>query len=209
MKYELQKLNFTYDALEPIMDAKTVEVHYSKHHQAYLNNLNNALNGIEIEPMDAQALLKNLDKLPDEIKTTVRNNGGGYFNHTLFWNMLSKNKQEIGKELLTEIEKEFGNFDEFKQKFESAGLKQFGSGWVWLIKNHNSQLQIVTTANQDTPLLIGQPLLCVDLWEHSYYLKYQNKRVDYLKNIWEIVNWKYVEDLFLGKQKTDNIMPVD
>jgi len=198
MKFELPKLAYNFDALEPIMDATTVEIHYTKHHQAYVNNLNAAIEKYdELQDISLEELLLNISDLPKDIQATVRNNGGGHYNHTQFWAMLTPNQnQEPSGELLHAIEHYFGSVQAFQAAFEGAGLKHFGSGWVWLMKAPNGELKIITLPNQDAPLSFGVPLLGIDLWEHAYYLKHQNKRADYLKNIWGIVNWRYVEALF-------------
>lgn len=199
MIYELPTLNYEYNALEPVMDAETLEIHYSKHHQAYVNNLNAALAKHDIKQDNLVELLLNINDLPEDIQAAVRNNGGGHFNHSLFWNILTpeQDKQNgISPELESAIVKNFGSMDEFKAKFEDAGMKRFGSGWVWLVKTNSGDLKIVTLPNQDAPLAEGTPMLGVDLWEHSYYLKYQNKRAEYLKNIWSIVNWEQVSDYY-------------
>lgn len=194
MKFYLEELPYSYDALQPFMDKETVEIHYSKHHKAYVDNLNKLVENLNFN-YSLEELLKNLENLPKEIVTGVKNNGGGHYNHTLFWKILTPEKQEISKEFLNEINKTFGSFENFKNQFEEAGKKHFGSGWVWLIKT-NEGLKIVTTPNQDTPFNLGKPILAVDVWEHAYYLKYQNRRADYLSNIWNIINWQYVEKLY-------------
>lgn len=196
MKYELEKLPYAYNALEPVMDALTVEIHYSRHHQAYLNNLNTALEKYPDIETDIVSLLRHIESLPADIQQTVKNNGGGYYNHTLFWNLLSPQHQQPKGQLLDALNAKFGSFEDFKTAFNTAGVKHFGSGWVWLVKKENCSLDILTLPNQDTPLAYGKPILAIDLWEHSYYLKYQNKRADYLANIWQIINWEYAEKLF-------------
>lgn len=201
MKYELPQLDYKFNQLEPFMDAQTVEIHYGKHHLNYINNLNAVLEkNAELSQRSLESLLKNLDKLPADISSAIKNNGGGHYNHTLFWKVLKSPAGESpsGK-FLKELEKAFGGFEQFKTLFEDAGKKHFGSGWVWLIKNLKGELQIVATPNQDTPLTIGKPIFAVDLWEHAYYLKYQNRRADYLSGIWNLVNWKTVEDLFFER----------
>lgn len=197
MKFELEKLPYTLNALEPVMDSLTVEIHYSKHHQAYLNNLNTALSKYPDIETDIVSLLKHNESLPADIQQTVKNNGGGYYNHSLFWSLLSPNKNQIptGK-LLEAIVTKFGSYEKFKEDFVTAGTKHFGSGWVWLVKLDKGNLEIMSLPNQDTPLAYGKPILAIDLWEHAYYLKYQNKRADYLNNIWQLINWEYAEKLF-------------
>ena len=196
MKYELEKLSYAYNALEPVMDAATVEIHYSKHHQAYLNNLNAALEKYPDIEMDIVSLLKHLESLPADIHMAVKNNGGGYYNHSLFWALLTPSKQEPFGNLLSAINAKYGSFAQFQTAFNTAASKHFGSGWAWLVKLDNGSLDIMTLPNQDTPLAYGKPILAIDLWEHAYYLKYQNKRADYLANIWQIINWEFAEKLF-------------
>lgn len=197
MKFELEKLPYSYDALEPVIDALTVEIHYSKHHNAYVTNLNAALEKYPDIDYTLEELLKNIKTLPQDIQTAVRNNGGGHYNHTHYWNVLTPEKGQIPQgELLEAIEKKWGSFEEFKKAFVATGLKQFGSGWAWLIKQENGGLEILGMPNQDAPVLYGKPILGIDVWEHAYYLKHQNKRADYLNGIWEILNWRYVESLY-------------
>lgn len=195
MKFELKPLPYKYDALEPVIDSKTMEIHYSKHHQGYVNKLNAALEKHEeVTYRDLQELLLHVADLPNDIQTAVRNNGGGHFNHTLFWEALTPNKTQPSKELLQDLTQTFGGLEQFKELFEQTGAKQFGSGWVWLIKTKEGVLKVVSTANQDTPLQLGTPLLGVDVWEHAYYLKHQNKRADYLHQIWDVINWEFVSE---------------
>ena len=197
MKFTLEQLPYAYDALEPVMDAETVEIHYSRHHNAYVTNLNGALEKYPEIEYTLEELLKNIKTLPQDIQSAVRNNGGGHYNHTHFWNLLSPNaKHEPEGELKEKIDQTFGSVEEFKKAFASAGTKHFGSGWVWLVKDKEGQLIILTMPNQDAPVVYGTPLLGVDLWEHSYYLKHQNKRADYLNNLWQIIDWSYVEQLY-------------
>src|SRR6266705_2325870 len=177
MAYELPKLPYAYDALEPHIDAKTMEIHHTKHHQAYIDNVNKAIKGkADLEKKSVEDLISDLKSVPEDIRTVVRNNGG----------------EQKGK-LADDIKSTFGSFDEFKEKFADAGVKRFGSGWAWLIKNKNGKLEIISTPNQDSPLMDGNtPILGVDVWEHAYYLKYQNRRADYLKAWWNVVNWDAV-----------------
>ncbi len=197
MKFTLEKLPYSFDALEPVMDAETVKIHYSKHHAAYVNNLNNALEKYPEINYSLNELLENIKTLPQDIHTAVRNNGGGHFNHTHFWKVLSPKAQTTPTGKLAEkINQTFGSFEQFKTEFEGAGLKHFGSGWAWLIKDNKGELSIFTLPNQDAPVVYGTPLLGIDLWEHAYYLKHQNKRAEYLKNIWQIVDWEYVQKLY-------------
>lgn len=194
MAFKLPELDYAYNALEPYIDEDTMKIHHTKHHQAYLNNLNKIIEGTEWENYEIDYIIANIDKIPQDIRTGVRNNGGGYYNHMLFWKFMAPDSaKKPSGELLEKIEETFGSFEEFQKKFEEAGAGQFGSGWAWLVLD-GKNLQIVKTSNQDNPLTDGKkPILCVDVWEHAYYLKYQNKRGDYLKSFWNVVNWKEVE----------------
>lgn len=194
MAFKLPELDYAYNALEPYIDEDTMKIHHTKHHQAYLNNLNKIIEGTEWENYEIDYIIANIDKIPQDIRTGVRNNGGGYYNHMLFWKFMTPDSaKKPSGELLEKIEETFGSFEEFQKKFEEAGAGQFGSGWAWLVLD-GKNLQIVKTSNQDNPLTDGKkPILCVDVWEHAYYLKYQNKRGDYLKSFWNVVNWKEVE----------------
>lgn len=197
--YTLPSLPYSFDALEPYIDARTMELHYTKHHQAYLDNFNAALTkSPELFVVPVPELLKNLNTVPEDIRTAVRNNGGGFENHTLFWYMMKKNGGgEPGKELLARIEKQFGSFDAFKTQFNNAAKSRFGSGWSWLVIDKTGNLAVTSTANQDSPLSEGAyPILGLDVWEHAYYLKYQNRRVDYIEAWWHVVDWGFVEDRF-------------
>ena len=196
MAFTLPPLPYSHDALEPHIDTKTMEIHHGKHHQAYVDNLNKAISGTAHENKSLEELIENAGT----ISPAVRNNGGGHWNHTFFWNSLGKNNgaQPSGK-LAEGINEAFGSFDEFKTKFVQAGIARFGSGWVWLIVKKDGKLDITSTPNQDNPMMDvaetkGVPLLGVDVWEHAYYLKYQNKRPDYLAAIWNVVDWKKVEE---------------
>ncbi|MGB8353797.1 MAG: superoxide dismutase [Chthoniobacteraceae bacterium] len=194
MAHELPPLPYPKNALEPHIDAATMEIHHDKHHQAYVNNLNNAIKGnAELEAKSSLELVKNLNAVPEAIRPAVRNNAGGDVNHTLFWETMTPGgSTEPAGKLADDIKATFGSFDEFKAKFEEAGVKRFGSGWAWLVVD-GGKLKIVSTANQDSPVTDGQqPLLGNDVWEHAYYLKYQNKRPDYLKAWWNVVNWAVV-----------------
>ena len=198
MKYILPKLNYNYNALEPFIDEQTMVIHHTKHHQAYVDNLNNALDKHpELFEKDLESLLKNLESLPQDIKTAVQNNGGGHYNHQLFWELLTPNQEPINNELLKVIEKDFGSFDNFKEAFTNTAKTRFGSGWAWLVLTNENKLVVTSTANQDTPLHLGKPLLALDVWEHAYYLKYQNRRPDYISAFWNIVNWNKVYELYL------------
>jgi Fe-Mn family superoxide dismutase len=189
-------LPYAYDALEPSIDAKTVELHYSKHHQTYLNNLNTALEKHpEVGNLTIEQILSDLNRVPEDIRMTVRNNGGGYYNHNIYWAImgLKRGGEPTGK-LGQAINTTFGSFASFKEQVEKAGLGRFGSGWAWLSKKQDGSLTIHSTPNQDTPLAEGLfPVIGVDVWEHAYYLKYQNRRAEYLSNLWNVVNWEEAE----------------
>jgi superoxide dismutase, Fe-Mn family len=200
MKYELPKLGYAFDALEPFIDAKTMEIHYTKHHQAYVNNLNAALEKHPEFKLELVDFLTDLNLVPEDIRNAVRNNGGGHYNHTFFWTLLKVNNGAVPKgKLAKAIEETFGSFDNFKAEFAKAATTRFGSGWAWLVLNKNNKLEVVSTPNQDTPLALGKPLLGLDVWEHAYYLNYQNRRPDYVSAFFQIVNWDVVEHLFTGK----------
>jgi Fe-Mn family superoxide dismutase len=201
MAYELPKLPYPNDALEPHIDAKTMEIHHDKHHAAYVSNVNKAIEGKpNLEGKSIEELIGNLNDVPDEIRTAVRNNGGGHANHSFFWQIMGPNGggEPKGK-LADDIKASFGSFDAFKEKFAAAGVGRFGSGWAWLVKNKGGGLEICSTANQDSPLMgkaiagcEGTPVLGVVVWEHAYYLHYQNRRPDYLKAWWNTINWDEV-----------------
>jgi Fe-Mn family superoxide dismutase len=202
MAFELPKLNFDYAALEPYVDAKTMEIHHTKHHQAYITNLNNALAGSEMEKMGMDDLMAKVSGLP----MVVRNNGGGHYNHTLFWTLLSpQGGGEPQGDLLDALTRHFGSFEKFTELFTVAALTRFGSGWAWLVKS-DDELKITSTPNQDNPLMDlsasvtdwvkGIPILGVDVWEHAYYLKYQNRRNEYMAAIWNVIDWKEVAKRF-------------
>jgi superoxide dismutase, Fe-Mn family len=197
MAFSVPDLPYDYDALEPHIDEATMRVHHDKHHQAYVDKANGALEGTEWADRDVEDVLKNLDSLPAEKQGPVRNNGGGHYNHTLFWQMLSPDGGGApGGELASAIDAAFGSFEDFKAKFKEAGIGQFGSGWAWLVKDGDG-VAIVSTPNQDSPISDGKtPLLGCDVWEHAYYLKYQNKRPEYIDAFWNVVNWGYVEERF-------------
>ncbi|WP_339917787.1 superoxide dismutase [Yeosuana marina] len=207
MSYTLPNLNYAYEALEPHFDKETMTIHHTRHHQGYVNNLNAAVEGTDAENETLETILKNISKH----STAVRNNGGGHYNHSLFWETLSPTGKTTPDGLLAEeINKVFGNLDELKDQIKQAGLGQFGSGWAWLIVKYNGTLAVVATANQDNPLMDtnianqGYPILGVDVWEHAYYLKYQNKRADYLDAFWSVLDWNVVEKKYaeaLGKLK--------
>lgn len=194
MAHVLAPLPYAYDALEPYIDARTMEIHHGKHHQAYVTNLNAAVVGTPFESTPLDVVLRDLETLPESIRTAVRNNGGGHANHTLFWNVLSKNGggQPVGA-LAQKITETFGSFEAFKEKFETAAKTRFGSGWAWLVVNTDMSLSVLSTANQDSPLMTSQiPVLGLDVWEHAYYLHYQNRRPDYVSAFWNIVDWNAV-----------------
>ena len=196
-KFELVKLPYSYDALEPFIDKATMEIHHSKHHNAYVNNLNNATASPEFDGLSLDDLIKNAGKYP----VAVRNNGGGVFNHNLFWTLLKKNNGTLPSGKLADaINAAFGTFDEFKAKFSNAAATRFGSGWAWLIVQ-NGKLAVTSTPNQDNPLMDiaeqkGAPILTLDVWEHAYYLKYQNRRPEYIENFWNVINWEEVASRF-------------
>jgi len=196
MAFELPKLAYSYDALEPTIDAKTMEIHHSKHHQAYVDNLNNAIAGTELEGKSLEEIQKTGTDKP-----AVRNNGGGHFNHSLFWELLTPggSKEPVGN-VKAEIEK-IGGFEKFKEDFSNAAKTRFGSGWAWLVKNSDGSVVVSSTPNQDNPLMPvadvkGTPILGLDVWEHAYYLNYQNRRPDYVSAFFDVINWDKVEELY-------------
>lgn len=197
MPFTLPKLPYAYDALEPHIDAKTMEIHYSKHHQTYVDKLNAALEGHdELADKSVEELITDLDAVPEKIRTAVRNHGGGHFNHSLFWEIMSPDGGEVNGELADAIDQDFGSLDALKEQLNTAATGQFGSGWGWLVKD-GDKLAVMATPNQDSPISQGKtPLLGVDVWEHAYYLKYQNKRPDYLNAWGNVVNWKEVARRF-------------
>ena len=200
MKYTLPKLNYNYDALEPFIDARTMEIHHTKHHQAYVNNLNAALEKHPGLNLSLEEMLHDPNKIPADIRQAVINNGGGHYNHSLFWTLLKVNNGRTPKGALLEaINRDFGSFDAFKEKFEAAAKGQFGSGWAWLLVGNDGKLKVVGSANQNTPLSEGRPILAIDVWEHAYYLQYQNRRPDYVSAFWHVVCWGMVEKLFEQK----------
>jgi len=196
MAYELPPLPYPFAALEPHIDAKTMEIHHDKHHQAYITNANNALKDYpELAAKPVEELLANLSAVPEGIRTVVRNNAGGHANHSFFWKILGPNAGGSPKGKLADaINSTFGSFDQFKEKFQAAAVGRFGSGWAWLVLNKQGKLEITSTPNQDTPISDGlKPIFGVDVWEHAYYLLYQNRRPDYLKAYWNVVKWDEVE----------------
>jgi Fe-Mn family superoxide dismutase len=192
MKHTLPKLDYEFDSLEPFIDSKTMEIHYTKHHQAYIDKLNLALEKYpDLQKLKIEELIKNLTKIPEEIRTQIKNHGGGHLNHSFFWKLLKKDVV-VNQDLNNVIKKEFSSFENFKKLFIDESLKLFGSGWSFLVINKH-KLEIVTLSNQDSPLTLGKiPILGIDLWEHAYYLKYQNKRADYLEAIFNVINWNNV-----------------
>ncbi|MBT4916636.1 MAG: superoxide dismutase [Formosa sp.] len=200
MAFELPQLNYAYDALEPHIDAKTMEIHHSKHHNGYTNNLNAAIAGTELENEPIESILGNLDMA----NKAVRNNGGGFYNHSLFWNIMSPlSKKELSGELNESILDAFGSFENFKSAFSKAAATQFGSGWAWLCVHKGGKVEVCSTPNQDNPLMSGvscggTPILGLDVWEHAYYLNYQNRRPDYIEAFFSVINWAEVEKRFLA-----------
>ena len=195
MAYELPPLPYPFDALEPQIDAKTMEIHHDKHHQAYVTNANNALKDYpELASKPVDELIANLSAVPEAIRGPVRNNAGGHSNHSFFWKILGPNAGGEPKGKLAEaINSTFGGFEQFKEKIQAAGAGRFGSGWAWLVVNKEGKLEVISTPNQDSPIMDRlKPVFGVDVWEHAYYLKYQNRRPDYLKAIWAVVNWDVV-----------------
>ena len=201
MKHEVPALEYAYNALEPYIDETTMRIHHDKHHQAYVDKLNAALEpfvGLQKVPVDV--LLKSLNTIPDTARTAVRNHGGGHYNHSLFWKMMKKDVS-ITKTMAAAIDKDFGSFENFKKQFSDAGLNRFGSGWAWLVVS-NGKLEVLSTANQDNPISDGKhPILGIDVWEHAYYLKYQNKRAEYVTNFFNVINWDVVEELYKEAMK--------
>ncbi len=195
MAHNVPDLTYAKDALEPHIDAQTMEIHHDKHHAAYVAKLNDAIAGkADLESKSIEELISDLSAVPEDIRGAVRNNGGGHANHTLFWSILGPDAGgEPSGALAEDITATFGSFDDFKAKVEAAGATRFGSGWAWLIVNKDGKLEVTSTPNQDSPLMDGNtPILGIDVWEHAYYLKYQNKRPDYLKAVWAVINWDAV-----------------
>jgi len=200
-KIGIEKLPYSYSSLKNFIDSKTMDVHYNKHYKTYVKKLNDALSKKDYGDVELEEIVKSITRY----NTTVRNNAGGAFNHAMFWKMLSPKKQKVEGEVVEKIKKDFGSVNEFKKEFEETAKERFGSGWVWLVLTKNNRLKIMSTANQDNPLMNdikgGYPLLGLDLWEHAYYLKYQSKRDEYINNFWDVVNWEFVNELY--KLKTD------
>ncbi|WP_412520849.1 superoxide dismutase [Staphylococcus simulans] len=201
MAFELPNLPYEFDALEPHIDKETMEIHHDKHHNTYVTKLNAAIEGTDLENKSIEEIVANLDSVPSDIQTAVRNNGGGHLNHSLFWQILSPNSEEKGT-VVDKIKEQWGSLDEFKDEFAKKAAGQFGSGWAWLVAGNDGKLEIVTTANQDNPITEGKtPILGLDVWEHAYYLKYQNKRPDYINAFWNVVNWEKVDELYNAATK--------
>ena len=199
MSYELPALPYAYDALEPFIDAKTMEIHHSKHHQAYITKVNAALEGSGLENMPIDELCASLEEIPENIRGAVRNNGGGHANHSLFWKILSTEDSSPSSPLLEAINNTFGDMKGFETEFSNAAATRFGSGWAWLIKNDDGSVAVTSTPNQDNPIMDGKtPILGLDVWEHAYYLNYQNRRPDYIAAFFKIINWSVVSSLYDG-----------
>jgi len=206
-KIGIEKLPYSYSALKNFIDSKTMDIHYNNHYKGYVKKLNDALSKKEYGDLELEQIVKSIKRF----NKNIRNNAGGAFNHALFWKMLSPKKQDPTKQVLYKIEKDFGSYQEFKNKFNEIAKNRFGSGWVWLVINKKGNLRILSTPNQDNPLMNiykrrGYPILGLDLWEHSYYLKYQNKRDEYIKNFWDCVNWEFVDELYSSKTKKEKIV---
>ena len=199
----IEKLPYSYSSLKNFIDSKTMDVHYNKHYKTYVKKLNDALSKKDYGDVELEEIVKSISKY----NTTVRNNAGGAFNHAMFWKMLSPKKQKVEGDVVEKIKKDFGSINEFKKEFEETAKERFGSGWVWLVLTKNNKLKIMSTANQDNPIMNdikgGYPLLGLDVWEHAYYLKYQNKRDEYIKNFWDVVNWGFVNELYSLKTKKE------
>jgi Fe-Mn family superoxide dismutase len=203
MAYTVPPLPYAFDALEPHVDARTMEIHHDKHHAAYVTNLNNAIASTDLGSQSVESLCVNIDKVPENIRQAVRNNGGGHANHTMFWEIMGpKAGGEPSGPLADAIKSDLGGFEAFKDAFNKAGLARFGSGWAWLSLDKNKKLVIESTPNQDNPLMHGNtPILGCDVWEHAYYLKYQNRRADYLAAWWSVVNWAAVTERYAAAKK--------
>lgn len=200
--YTLPELPFKTNELEPFFDEATIKIHHGKHHQAYVDNLNKALEQhSDLASLDIDDLLKNINKVPEDIKQVVINNAGGHYNHTFFWNILGKDgAKSPDNELQNALNDMFGSFDAFKAKFNEVALKRFGSGWAWLVVDADGKFEVLSTANQDSPLMQNKkPILGLDVWEHAYYLKYQNKRADYIEAFWNVINWDKVNRHFINR----------
>ncbi len=198
MAFTLPELPYSYDALEPHFDAKTMEIHHTKHHQTYISKANDALNGHPLANRPVDEVLRNIDSLNPDSKQAVVNNAGGHANHSLFWQVLAPGAGGVPEGKIGDaINETFGSFDNFREKFTQAALTRFGSGWAWLVVNAKGKLEVTSTANQDSPIMLGQqPVLGLDVWEHAYYLNYQNRRPDYVSAFWNVVNWSRVEEYY-------------
>jgi Fe-Mn family superoxide dismutase len=202
MPFSLPDLPYAKDALEPHIDARTMEIHHGKHHQTYVTNLNNAVAGTDLDGKEIVEILKDFSSVPANIKTAVQNNGGGHANHTLFWETLGPDGGAPSGELATAIDETFGGLDALKEKMQTTGAGRFGSGWSWLVVKGDGSLDVYSTANQDSPYMQGDtPIFGIDVWEHAYYLNYQNRRPDYLKAIWNVVNWDQVAKNYAAAKK--------
>jgi len=202
--FKLPTLPYSYDSLEPYIDAKTMEIHHTKHHQAYVDNLNKVLEKYpELEAKSAEELIKSLETIPEDIRIAVKNHGGGHVNHSFFWEILAKNQgKEPGGEISIALKNSFGSFAGFREKFTAAALGRFGSGWAWLAVAPDGSLEVLSTPNQDSPLSQQKiPLLGVDVWEHAYYLKYQWRRAEYIEAFWNVINWERVNENFIAAKK--------
>lgn len=201
MAHELPPLPYPNNALEPYIDERTMQIHHDLHHGGYVKNLNTALEGHpDLQKLSIDELLRNLSRVPESIRNAVRNNGGGHLSHTIFWKLMAPNAGgQPGGALAEAIDKTFGGFDKFKETFSNAAMTRFGSGWAWLVKNPSGSLEILSTANQDNPISEGKfPVMGLDVWEHAYYLKYQNRRAEYVTNWWNVVNWDEAAKRFAG-----------
>lgn len=198
MAFELPPLPYDYNALEPYIDTQTMQIHHDRHHGAYVTNLNNAVQGSAVADWSLEQLISRINEVPENIRTAVRNNGGGHINHSMFWQIMGPNAGGAPSgDLASALTQSFGSVDQFKAAFKDAGVKRFGSGWAWLVLDKSGKLQVVSTANQDSPLMDGlYPVMGNDVWEHAYYLKYQNKRPDYLDAWWNVVNWDAVANRY-------------
>lgn len=206
MAFELMKLPYAYDALEVAIDKETMEIHHSKHHQGYVNNLNNLIAGTIFEEATLVEILQNLDKVSEDKVNGIRNNAGGVFNHNLFWESMIPGGSNVPVgELAEKINEKYGDFEKFKEEFNAKGAGQFGSGWVWLVVDNQGNLEIVSTPNQNNPISCGKiVLLGNDVWEHAYYLRYQNRRADYLKEWWKVVNWDIIETRYQNSKPVEH-----
>ncbi len=205
MAYQLPELPYEFSALEPYIDAQTMEIHYTKHHQAYVNKLNEALEGSEeLQNLTILEILSDLEKVSEDKRDAVRNNGGGHYNHSLFWQLMSPGEIKPSPTLEQMLSEPFGSLDDFKSKFAAEAAGRFGSGWAWLVID-NGELKVTSTPNQDNPVMEGMtPILGLDVWEHAYYLKYQNKRPEYIQNWWNVVNWNKVEESLMAALNEQN-----